>query len=308
MHRIGHFQHTRFEQAAGVGIGQHDGRNIGAEFCFQRIGVHVAAACRRHLLHRETGKRSRGRIGAVRGFGHQNPFAVFAARFHRRADRQKPAQFAMCTGLRRHRHAVHAGERGKPAHQFRNQCQRALYRFLRLQGMNVRKTRQSRHFLIQARIVFHGAGAERIEPAVDRIIHPRQADIVANHLGLRQAGKTDGVLATLPAEAGFRDLGLRQINPRHAIAAKFENQALFMIEAAIPGNGCRRSFRHSGYCGRTALIVHHASTFFSAAARSAQSSSVTVSVTATINKFSAASSRGNRRDAGTPARMPQFAS
>ncbi len=29
MHRVGHFDDTRLEQAAGVGVGQHDGGDVG---------------------------------------------------------------------------------------------------------------------------------------------------------------------------------------------------------------------------------------------------------------------------------------
>ena len=66
VHRIGDLHDAPLEQAAGVGIGQHDGGDIGTELRLQRIGIDMAVVLRRHFVDREAGKRGGRRIGAVR--------------------------------------------------------------------------------------------------------------------------------------------------------------------------------------------------------------------------------------------------
>ena len=105
-------------------------------------------------------------------------------------DRHHAAHFAMGAGLGRQRHGRHVGEREQPVGQFLHQRQRALHGRDRLQRMDVGKARQPRHFLVEARIVLHRAGAERIGPSVDGVIFLRQAHIMAHRLGFGQAGQS----------------------------------------------------------------------------------------------------------------------
>ena len=59
--------------------------------------------------------------------------------------------------FRAHCNRWHARESFQPGGKFINQLERALDRPLRLHGMNVRKARHARSFLIQTRIVLHRA-------------------------------------------------------------------------------------------------------------------------------------------------------
>ena len=63
----------------------------------------------------------------------RNPSPILAARFERRLDAQDAAQFTVRARLRRHRNAVHAGERDQPFGEFVNHRIGALHRFLRLE-------------------------------------------------------------------------------------------------------------------------------------------------------------------------------
>ena len=67
--------------------------------------------------------------------------------------------------------------------------------------MHVGEARQARHALVEARIVLHGAGAEREEARVDAVVHLAEAHVVAHGLGLGEARQADGLLALQPAEA-----------------------------------------------------------------------------------------------------------
>ena len=64
---IGQGANVRFEYPAGVGIGQHDRRDVGAERSFQTCRVHAPIRVFLDLLHFVTAEGGCGRICAVRG-------------------------------------------------------------------------------------------------------------------------------------------------------------------------------------------------------------------------------------------------
>ena len=57
--------------------------------------------------------------------------------------------------------------------------------------VEIGEARQPRHFLVQPRIVFHRAGAERVGSAVDRVVLAAEAHVVAHRLRLGEPGKAD---------------------------------------------------------------------------------------------------------------------
>ena len=57
----------------------------------------------------------------------------------------------------------HPGQGLQPVGQAVHQLQGALHGRLRLQRVDVREARQTRHLLVQARVVLHRARAQRIE-------------------------------------------------------------------------------------------------------------------------------------------------
>ena len=107
----------------------------------------------------------------------------------------------MRASLGAHRDGVHAGEVEQPPGQLIDHLQRALDRFLRLERVDVGKAGQPRDLLVQARVVLHGAGAERKQTEVDRVILARKARVVANRFGLRQPRKPDRSRSLETAEA-----------------------------------------------------------------------------------------------------------
>src|SRR5205814_6309911 len=87
--------------------------------------------------------------------------------------------------------------------------------------------------------------------------------------------------------------------------AQLEDQRLFMVQAAVAGDGRDTGGESLARATRTALIVHaHDKLSRSASISAAKSSSVLVSVTARISRFSTVLSCGKRREAGTPAITP----
>ena len=82
----------------------------------------------------------------------------------RRADGQQAAELAVRAGLGRERHRRHAGQGLQPVGQLRPSAPARPGRSrLRLQRVDVGEARQARHLLVQARVVLHGARAQRID-------------------------------------------------------------------------------------------------------------------------------------------------
>ena len=109
---------------------------------------------------------------------------------------------------------------------------------LRRQGMQIAEAGQPRHLLVQARIVLHGAGAERIKPGVDGVIHARQAHIMADHFRLAEARQAD----RRPCGAGRRAASSAictsgRSTPVTPSRPSSKISAFFMIEAAVAGDG-----------------------------------------------------------------------
>jgi hypothetical protein len=122
MHRVRNFAHIPLEKTAGVGIGNHDARNIGTKARLQRSQIHAAFRCRGNILDRITCKGRRRRIGAMRAFGAEDHRTRITARGQRRTNGKDATQFAMRPCLGRHRHGLHARQCNQPMRQFVNDC------------------------------------------------------------------------------------------------------------------------------------------------------------------------------------------
>jgi hypothetical protein len=191
MHQSGNFEGILLEQSAGVGIGQHDRGDIWPEPFLDLGRIEGAIRARRKRTDFESGAGRRGRIGAMRRLRHENGFAGSSLSFGRDGglDRHQAAGLAMRARSRRHGDGVHPGHDHQPAGELGDKFKRALHGRLRLQGMNIGKAGQPRHRLVEAGIMLHRAGAERINPSVDRVIQPRQPHVMTHCLWLAQARK-----------------------------------------------------------------------------------------------------------------------
>ena len=145
---------------------------------------------------------------------------------------------------RRHGDGVHPGHDHQPAGELGDKFKRALHGRLRLQGMNIGKAGQACHRLVEAGIMLHRAGAERINPGVDRIIQPRQPHVMTHCLWLAQARKASRFLPFEWAEPMFKWQRLVEIDAGNFRPAYFEDKPFLDFKAAIAGEGFR--------CWRTA--------------------------------------------------------
>jgi hypothetical protein len=196
MPQSGNFAGILLEQSAGVGIGQHDRGDIWPEPFLDLGRIESAVVARRNRAHHKSSARRRGRIGAMRRLRHENRFAGFSLSLglDRGLDRHHAAGLAMRARSRRHRDSVHPGHDHQPAGELGDKFKCALHGRLRLQGMNIGKAGQARHRLVEAGIMLHRAGAEWINPGVDRVIQPRQPHVMTHCLRLAQTRKASRFL------------------------------------------------------------------------------------------------------------------
>ncbi|MPN43221.1 hypothetical protein SDC9_190780 [bioreactor metagenome] len=83
-------------------------------------------------------------------------------------------------------HLVHANERAEPLFGANEHFDCTLRRFCGLQRVDAGKTLQRGNLLVDGGVVFHGAGAERIEPVVDAVDLLLQLGIMAADVNFAQ--------------------------------------------------------------------------------------------------------------------------
>ena len=105
------------------------------------------------------------------------------------ANQQQAGQFALRAGGGLQRGGVHAGDFEQALLQRRQDFQAALREFLRLIGMLGGDAVQPRDEFVHARVVLHGAGAQRIHAQIDGVVPGGEPREVADHFDLADFGK-----------------------------------------------------------------------------------------------------------------------
>ena len=118
----------------------------------------------------------------------------------------------------------------------------------RLQRVQVAEAGQARHLLVEARVVLHGARAEREDAGVDAVVLLAEPHVVAHGLGLGQARQADGRGALEVTEARRHGRRLLQVDAGGIGAADLEDQRLLDGEAAVAAEGGRA--QHAGTSGQ----------------------------------------------------------
>jgi len=126
----------------------------------------------------------------VRSLRHDDLIArQIAARAVIGANHRHPGELAVCAGQRTERDAAHSGNGLEHFLQLVHAGQEPLAMRHRRQRMAAGELRQQCGGIAGARVVLHGAGAERIEVRIDREIQLRQARVVAHRIELTDLGQ-----------------------------------------------------------------------------------------------------------------------
>ncbi len=123
----------------------------------------------------------------------------------------------MSAGRGLHGDSVHAGDFHELITQHLHDAQCALGNALRLIGVRVGQPGQTRGELVDARVVLHGARAQRIHAVIDGVVPGGHAGEVADDFDLAHLGHVAQVLASLIAEQRF-GIDFRHVQRRQLVS------------------------------------------------------------------------------------------
>ncbi len=173
------------EHAERRRVGQHQSGGMRTDCRLQRGEIDVALPVGRDFLDRIAAHHRGCRVGAVRGIRHQYFGAcALAARVVVSADHRYTRKLALRARHRRQAHPGHAGHVLQHFLQLEQAGEESLPGVGGRSGVARQELRQHREMVASARVVFHGARAERVELRIDREVLARQVGVVAHRVEL----------------------------------------------------------------------------------------------------------------------------
>ena len=238
--QAGDLQDVLIEDTYGVGVGKHQTGGILAQNSLQRLQIHAAVGCGGDVYDGVATHGSGGGVSAVGGVGDDDLAALAVAPgFMVLLDQQHAGELAVSAGGRLEGHVVHAGDLTQQLPSGVQHLLTAFHGVLGSQGMHAGKAGQSGHFLVNAGIVLHGAGAQRVEAGVDAVNTLVQLSVVAAEVGLTDLGQL-GCFGTNQGsgQCHFLHVALGQVLHTAAGNALFKNQlhahsTSFTMETAL---------------------------------------------------------------------------
>ena len=183
----------------------------------QVLEVEVPACVRLDALELVARHRHARGIRAMGGVGRDDRVALLAAVGEVRAHEQESGQLALRARGRLQRHSREPGDLGEDPLQVPHQLERALGALVLLMRVEIAETGQPADALVDAGVVLHRAGAERVEARVDAERPVREGSEVANELGLGELGEARRARAA--SESGSSGFGspsparVRRVDP-----------------------------------------------------------------------------------------------
>ena len=183
------------EDTERVRVGQHQAGDVFIDLGPEVLDIHPALLVGRDLDHFVAGHGHRGRVGPVSGVGGQDLGRVPALVGVVGPGQEQPGQLALGPGRRLEAHGRQSADLGKRFLQQVHQLKRTLGVSRIGRRMKLRVTGQRRDPLVQARVVLHGAGTERVEAGVEVEVPAGEAVVVTDDLRLGNLGQLGGFLA-----------------------------------------------------------------------------------------------------------------
>ena len=196
MDNLGDLGNVRVEQADGVGVGEHQSRGVFVGGLAQRLDIDAAVGEGRNADDVEAGHTGGSGVGAVGGVRDQDVDPAFVSVFLMVFFYQhQTGQLAVRARRRLEGHVVHAGDLAQILSGKVERLQAALYSLLRLQRMDAGKAGKGGDLIVDLGVIFHGAGAERVEAVVDAVGLFGKLGVVAAQLVFAHLWQMRGVLA-----------------------------------------------------------------------------------------------------------------
>ena len=162
----------------------------------QRLDVDAAVGEGRNADDVEAGHTGGSGVGAVGGVRNQDVHTAFVSVFLMVFFNQhQTGQLTVCARCRLEGHVVHGGDLAQVFGGKVERLQAALYSLLRLQRMDAGKAGKGGNLIVYFGVIFHGAGAERVEAVVDAVGLFGKLGVVAAQLVLAHLWQMRGLLA-----------------------------------------------------------------------------------------------------------------
>ncbi len=194
-------------------IREHEPGRLVVHLAAEVVEVDVAAGIRLHLDQLVPGHRHARGIRPVRRVGDDDlpPPVAFTAFVEVRPHEHETRQLALRSRSRLERHRMEAAHLGEDLLQAPHELERALGAVLLLERVEVGEAGKPRDHLVDARVVLHRAGAERIEARVDAEVPRRQLGEVPHEVGLGDLGQARRLgTPQLVGDLGHGEIDLRQ--------------------------------------------------------------------------------------------------
>ena len=195
VHELGYLGYLLLKEAERVRVGHHHAGHRVVEQRAQVFNVDYALGRALHLNHVESADSRRGGVGAVCRVGHNHlgalgvaPALVIASYYH------QPGELSVCAGKRVEREFGQSGNLRQCPLQSVVHLEGSPACLRRLQRVQVGEAGHGRHLFVDARVVFHCAAAERIEPVVHSEVVFAMVGIMAHNRELVAFGQL-GVVA-----------------------------------------------------------------------------------------------------------------
>ena len=185
-------QDIPLKQAQRIRIGQHQRRHVIREAASKLRQIDEAVRVGLQLHHLKPGQRRRGGIRPMGGIGNEDRGAVLPFGAMVGADHFQSGQLPLRAGRRLQGEGMHPGDLAQQLLQLIEEAQQPLGARGRVQRVHVGEPRPRGDPVIELGVVFHGAGAQRVEVGIDRKIALRQPGVMPHHVqfrGLRQSGR-----------------------------------------------------------------------------------------------------------------------
>ena len=190
VYETGYLKYVFIEYAYRIGVSQHKAGSIVAKDRLQRLEIHAAVGGGGDIYHLIAAHRRRGGVGAVGGIGNDYLVALgIPPTVVVLLDEQHAGELAVgaCGGLEGH--IRHSGDLAKVLAYGVEHFPAAFGGVPGGEWVNGRKAWQRGHLLVNAGVIFHGAGAQRIKAAVHAVYPVVQLGIVAGNVGLAHFGQ-----------------------------------------------------------------------------------------------------------------------
>ena len=221
-----------FEDAERRGIGEHQRGGVFVDLAREGFEIDAAVGVGLEILDLVAADGRGGGVGAVGGVGNDDLAARIALRLVPCANQQNAGELAVRAGGGLQRDGVHAGDFDEAALQQVDDFKHALRERLGAVGMRFGQAFDARDEFVDARVVLHRAGAERIHAEVDGVVPGGEAREVADDFDLAQLGQQARRFAVRIAEQrrgiDFRHVERRQLVGLLARRGLLEDEAFVL--------------------------------------------------------------------------------